>query len=65
MMEIGIFQKRSVHGMFIFIVFSFIMTSVVLMMFIKVTADIEDMENSSIFVIRRGYLQEEFKRGSF
>ncbi|MDZ4260464.1 MAG: hypothetical protein U1A25_02255 [Candidatus Sungbacteria bacterium] len=43
--------------MFIFIVFAVVTTSMVLIAFIRVTADMDDMQNSSTFSARREYLK--------
>lgn len=63
MLDTTIFQKKLVHGMFIFIVFAVVATSTVLVMiFVQVSADIDDMQDTSVFVKHRSYLREELKK---
>lgn len=52
MPDASILKRRSVHGMFAFIVFSVGMTSLILFMYVKVTAEIDELQDSPFLVTR-------------
>ena len=54
----SIFHRRSVHGMFVFVVLALAATSFILMKLIETVGAIEDLQGSPYYATRRQLLQE-------